>query len=68
MIPDRWKKKLTFLIIPEANRQVRRLRIPVFWLYFAPSAVLAMAAAVAVLASTQSAALEARGSIQAEWT
>jgi len=68
MIPDRWKKKLTFLIIPEANRQVRRLRIPVFWLYFAPGAVLAMAAAVAVLASTQSAALEARGSIQAEWT
>jgi murein DD-endopeptidase MepM/ murein hydrolase activator NlpD len=68
MIPDRWTKKLTFLIIPEANRQVRRLRVPVFWLYFVPGAVLAMAAAVAVLASTQSAALEARGSMKAEWT
>jgi len=68
MIPDRWTKKLTFLIIPEANRQVRRLRVPAFLLYFVPGAVLAMAAAVAVLASTQSAALEARGSMKAEWT
>ncbi len=68
MIPDRWTKKLTFLIIPEANSQVRRLRIPVFWLYFVPSAVALLAAAVAVLASTQTAALQANGSLKAEWT
>jgi len=67
MIPDRLTKKLTFLIIPEANRQVKRLHIPVFLLYAVPSAIFAMAAAVAVLASTQTAALQANGNLKAEW-
>lgn len=56
MIPD-WftKKKLTFMMIPEANRQVRRLQIPVFWVYFVPSAIVLMIAAVLVLSSLQGA-------------
>jgi len=50
MIPI-WKtKKLTFLLIPEANKQVRRFRVPLFWMYLIPSACALLVAAAAALA------------------
>ncbi|HZG55668.1 M23 family metallopeptidase [Paenibacillus sp.] len=66
MIPERFTKKLTFLIIPEANRQVRRLRVPVALLYAVPCMTAALAIAAASLAATQSAALQETGALQAE--
>ncbi|TLS48555.1 peptidase M23 [Paenibacillus antri] len=68
MIPHRWTKKLTFLIIPEANRQVRRLQFSAVWLYILPPAALLLSASAAVLVQTQSAALQANGDMKAEWS
>lgn len=68
MIPERLSKKLTFLIIPEPNRQVRRLRIPVILLYALPIAIVALAGAATVMAVQQSASLQTNAAMKAEWT
>lgn len=65
MIPE-WKtKKLTFLMIPEANRQVRRFRLPVIWLYAVPAALVGIVATAVVLAALQQATLRENAELKA---
>jgi murein DD-endopeptidase MepM/ murein hydrolase activator NlpD len=66
MIPE-WKtKKLTFLMIPDANRQVRRFRVPLIWLYFALSSVTGVVAALFVLASMQTGVLQENETLKSD--
>ncbi|MCI3922611.1 M23 family metallopeptidase [Paenibacillus sp. TRM 82003] len=58
MIPEWRTKKLTFLVIPEANRQVRRFRLPIFWLYAVPTFVAGIVLTSVVLAGLQQSALQ----------
>jgi murein DD-endopeptidase MepM/ murein hydrolase activator NlpD len=46
----KWRKqKLTFVIIPEANRSIRRIRIPLPIVYFIPLAALALLSTLLIL-------------------
>jgi murein DD-endopeptidase MepM/ murein hydrolase activator NlpD len=66
MIPE-WKpKKLTFLMIPEANRQVRRFHVHVVLLYLVLSSIAGVVAALVVVASMQAAVLQENGSLKAD--
>jgi len=66
MIRDWLTKKFTLLIIPEANRQVRRLRLPAFWLYALPGIAGIALIAGTLLAANHAALLHSRAALAAD--
>ncbi|WP_274361849.1 M23 family metallopeptidase [Paenibacillus thermotolerans] len=67
MLPNWKEKKLTLVVIPEANRQVRQFRMSLLWVYAIPAAVLVLAAATTALVLLQSVLVQTNGQLRADW-
>ncbi|WP_199624454.1 M23 family metallopeptidase [Paenibacillus alkalitolerans] len=67
MLPHWKEKKLTLVVIPEANSQVRQFRLPVLWMYLIPAALLILVAITAALALLQGVMLNTNGQLKAKW-
>lgn len=67
MLPIWKEKKLTLVVIPEANRQVRQFRMSLLWVYVIPAAVLVLAAATTALLLLQGVLVHTNGQLRADW-